>query len=313
MYTIGRDAVIYSPELRILRDTDRRWRARWVESAGEAISVLFLENAVNIDITTLSRIPERREGLTPDFQAETISKERIVFESKGATSWNTHLKQRNHALKQLGKRIEDSSRKKKNSISWAGNGRAFALSFFASTQGSDRSSLFHADDPVFDFDDIFSNGWQANSRRKHYAAVLEASHLYEAADNLHHGRTTEGLKEEHHVFMIDADRQDRETSSRFIGNYIPVHDIARRLRHPDLRAIDALNIFVGIDNEFLRALLNNRLPGEIAREDTEEKFERIPISKAPDWGLLPGLKSDDPPRGVYSILSDGSFLAVELK
>ncbi|UCH96152.1 MAG: hypothetical protein JSV88_04660, partial [Candidatus Aminicenantes bacterium] len=117
MVVLGRDAVTYSPELRVFRDTDRRWRARWIESAGEALSVLFLESAVDLDLSTLSRILERSDEPTPDFLAQTNNGERIVIETKGSTSWEKHKKQRKDALIQLGKQTLSKGKKKEDIFS----------------------------------------------------------------------------------------------------------------------------------------------------------------------------------------------------
>ncbi|MGA2660843.1 MAG: hypothetical protein ABSH34_25445 [Verrucomicrobiota bacterium] len=69
LYLMGRDDVVFQPELRVLRGSDRRWRARWVESAGEAISAMFLEDSVQLDLSTLACVPERNNQPIPDFMA----------------------------------------------------------------------------------------------------------------------------------------------------------------------------------------------------------------------------------------------------
>lgn len=143
LYLIGRDAVSYTPELRVHRDTGSRWRARWAESAAEAATCAFLEDSVQLDLATLSRIPEVKDGPTPDFMATSVGGEAFVFEVKGGTAWTSHIKQRREAIKQLGK---DGRRRLTR---WAGDGRAFACSLYAAKQGDSRSSLFHIDDPEF--------------------------------------------------------------------------------------------------------------------------------------------------------------------
>jgi hypothetical protein len=314
MYTLGRDAVTYSPELRVFRDTDRRWRARWVEASGEALSVMFLESAVDLDLSTLNRITEQSSEPTPDFKAQTNNGERIVFEAKGSTSWETHKKQRKDALNQLGKRMKSSSQKRENIFSGISSGRAFASSFFAALQGDDWSSLLYVEDPVFRFDNFFLKGWQEEARINHYAAVLEAAQLFEVADNLRHRLITKERPEESHIFTIEGEKQKRKESSRFVGNYLNVQDVARRFRHPELRAIDKLRIFVGVDEWFFKELSRNRLPGGIRSKDAqEEEPERELPPRIPGWGLLSGYDPDGPPRGVYSSLADGAFLAFEIR
>jgi hypothetical protein len=314
MTILGRDAVTYSPELRVLRDTDRRWRARWVETAGEALSVLFLESAVNLELASLSRIPEQNNKPTPDFRSQTIGKEWIVFESKGSTNLEKHKAQRNKALIQLGKMTPGSAKGKKNKISWSGSGRAFALSLFAALQGDDDSSLFHVEDPVFMFENLFSKGWQEEAQRSHYTAILEAAQLFEMADNLYHSRKTKELMQEVHTFRIDDNDNKKKETPRFKGTFLPVKEVARRLRHPRLHDIDSLRIFVGVDERIFNNLRRNELP--VGREEKESELDEkreVPPPTIPEWGLLPGRKPAGPPRGVYSILSDGAFLAVELR
>jgi len=91
LYLMGRDDVLFHPELRVLRGSDRRWRARWVESAGEAVSTMFLEDSVKLDLSTLARMPEKSGSLTPDFMAATTAGGKLVYESKGSSDWKTHL------------------------------------------------------------------------------------------------------------------------------------------------------------------------------------------------------------------------------
>ena len=317
MHILGRDAVTYVPELRILRETDRRWRAHWVETAGEALSVIFLEKALNLDITSLSRIPEQSGKPTPDFRAQTYSDEPIVFESKGSTSMNTHKKQRQDALVQLGKLTKGMGKTKRN-IPWSGEGRAFAISLFTAIQGDKDFSLLHADDPAFDFGEFFSEDWLEEARRIHYTAVLETAQLFGTADALLHKRVKDMEHEPMHKFTIEgkaemSEHKKGEVPSVFVGNFLNVQDIARRLRHPKLRSIEKLRIFAGLDAWVFDELRRDRLPsGKWPKESRQEMdSKRSPV--VPGWGLLPGHKPDGPPRGVYSSLADGAFLAVELE
>lgn len=312
MYALGHDAVSYIPELRIFRDSEPRWRARWAESAGEAMSVMFLESTVGIDLSTLVRVETSVTG-TPDFKACTFTKEPIVFESKGATAWKTHQKQRNKALEQLGKRTTKSESSKASKISWTGDGRAFAVSLFAAQQGDSKSSLLHVEDPSFLFDDLFPESWEENARHEHYRAVLETARLFDAAEGMEQRRPSEGERAEVDYFTIEGTSLSREQSPRFVGTFLPIMDIARRLRHPDMREVKDLRIFVGLQEQVYNVLRLGELPD--IRKNTEARFEtegRTPI-QLPTWGLLPGREPNLPPRGIYSSLSNGSFLAVELQ
>ena len=89
--------------------------------------------------------------------------------------------------------------------------------------------------------------------------------------------------------------------------------MARRLRHPKLRDIDKFRIFVGIDEWVFYELIENRLPAGRRPKDVSVEKERQLSPDIPGWGLLPGSESDDPPRGVYSLLNDGAFLALEMQ
>jgi hypothetical protein len=144
---------------------------------------MFLEDSVELDLGSLSRVPERTDRPTPDFMAGTLPGQNVVFESKGATNWRTHLKQRRYALEQLGKKPSANG-----DVSWGSKGRAFACSLFAAEQGEDRTSLLYVDDPPFQFEQDFGEGWELRSRRDHAIAMLEAARLYELADDLARAR-----------------------------------------------------------------------------------------------------------------------------
>ena len=56
-------------------------------------------------------------------------------------------------------------------------------------QGDERESLLHVNDPVFGYRDLFDGRWEAESRRHHFAGVLETAQLFEKADRLLRGPT----------------------------------------------------------------------------------------------------------------------------
>lgn len=309
-HVLNKDRVSYAPELRVWTETEKRWRARWAESAGEAMSVMFLESAVNLDLTLLCRIPETKDP-TPDFKAGTVQGEPIVFESKGATSWKTHLRQRAEALEQLGK-AKGTSR----SIKWVqpGRGRAFAATLYAAQQGEERSSLLHVVDPPFPFDEYFREGWQDSARREHYTAVLEAARLDNAAASWGAGRGFDPEADGLDLFNIESAERESATP-RFIGNYLPVQELARSLRYPDMSAVRALKIFVGVRQDVFDELRLNRLPPSKqvdAARDLPSRQAGPADAVIPLSGWLPRREPGGPARGAYSILEDGSFLAVEL-
>jgi hypothetical protein len=307
LYVLGNDSVSYSPSMRVFRDSERRWRARWAESSGEATSIMFLENSIGLDLSTLARIPET-SAETPDFQVQSSTGEPIVFESKGTTSWKVHLEQRKKAINQLyGKQ---DGKKARTSI-WAPKGRAFALCLFAAQNGDARPSLFYAEDPPFPFQDLFKEGWEQRARRSHYAGVLEAAQMPDAADAVLAGREFGQFEGERFTINPEDDRGD--FPNRFVGTYLPVPSIARRLRHPDPEAAAKVKVFVGVHDKVFDALRSKQL-GALSKPATADA-SRPPVAGfgRQAWGFLPGLERGSPARGVYSTQSDGSFLAVSLQ
>ncbi len=303
LYVIGRDAVSYLPELRV-HQSERRWRARWVESAAESASCIFLEDALEMDLATLERIPEQSKP-TPDFKAKTTKNERIVFESKGGTAWQSHLQQRKQAKKQLAKT------NRRRSTTWAGKGRAFACAFFAAQAGDEHSSLFHVEDPVFAFDDLFQEGDDTSSRRNHYLGVLESARLFDVADNLvRRARREKRQIEEHRVFDLpEFDLRDERRS--FVGNYLPLEQWIRQLRHPEPEALLGLRVFVGVDQQIYARLEQGEIP--FRSQSSAEKVQGEEVSYGYKSGVLWSSETEGVSRGAYSLLSDGSFLAVEFE
>ncbi len=315
-YVMGRDYVSYAPELRVFENSERRWRARWVETTAEAMAALVLEDALRFDLTTLSRIPEGKEP-TPDFMGVTDTDEKIVFESKGATAWYKHRSQRKEALIQLGKSGASKS-DKVGQHSWAGHGRAFAISLFAAKQGDERASLLHVNDPVFAFGRLFDEGWEDRSRRSHFAGVLEAAQLFDVADLLSHREPLEsdnifrGDRGDATRFRLD-DSHTNEDGGQFVGSYLPIEDWARRIRHPDRNALKRLSVFIGIEGRRFDYLANGKLPPRCRSGEhiSEKNREPIPIISS-RTGLLPSREFPSQSRGVFSLLSNGSILAVEV-
>jgi len=306
LYLMGRDDVLFHPELRVLRGSDRRWRARWVESAGEAVSTMFLEDSVQLDLSTLARMPEKSSSLTPDFMAATTAGGKLVFESKGSSGWKTHLGQRKHALKQLGK--DDGE-----SVSpWSTDGRTFACSLFAAQQGEERSSLLHVDDPPFQFDDQFREGWESHCRREHAIAMLEAARLFGRADDVARQRRTESDSNREATFRLPG--VDGPEGESFVGTYLPVGEWARVLRHPNPRECERIRIFVGVQQELARQFERGEFPPLMPSPDSKGTSKPSgELERGPRIGLLPGRESRGVARGMYSVLADGAFMAIEFE
>lgn len=304
LYVLGRDAVDYVPELRIQAGVERRWRAKWAEITGEALSVLFLEEALGLDLPTLRRIPERNDRETPDFQASTLAGEPVVFESKGSTDFETHKRQRTKALGQVGKR----GKGKRGANSWAEPGRSYACCLFAAQQRAGESSLFYVADPPFAFRDLFGEGWDREARRRHYAAVAEAAGLFDLADFiLRRGRLPEERREPE-TFLLGAGEVE---GTQFTGTYTWLRDQARRLRHPRPEVFDRIRMFTGLSSNLFRQLTKGQIPGSFL---LEESFSRNEPEQPfhPRSGALPDPEKPGIARGVFSVLSNGSCLAFEV-
>lgn len=305
LYLLGRDDVFYQPELRVLRGADRRWRARWIESAGEAASIMFLEDTLQLELASVARVPEQSNRETPDFMAQTTSRERLVFESKGATDWSTHKKQRRKALRQLGKDTSAAG------AGWAGGGRTFACSLFAASQGEDRSSLLHVDDPPFGFEGFFPEGWEYRCRREHAVAMLQAARIFQAADEL--SRRGQFSTEQAVVQTFVLGDGDETDGGQFMGNYLPLADWARELRHPNQKICQRLRVFLGIERGQFNNFAHGQFPSRSDRIGIGPETESVIRRPArPSVGALPGGEGGMVPRGIFSLLADGSFMAIEL-
>ena len=306
LYLMGRDDVLFHPELRVLRGSDRRWRARWVESAGEVVSTMFLEDSVQLDLSTLARMPEKNDALTPDFMGATTTGGKLVYESKGSSDWKTHLGQRKHALKQL--RKEDGA----STSPWATDGRTFACSLFAAQQGDERSSLLHVDDPPFQFDDQFGDGWESHCRREHAIAMLEAARLFGRADDAARQRRTESDSNREAIFRLPGGNGPEGES--FVGTYLPVGEWARTLRHPNPRECERIRMFVGVQQALARQFERGEFPSTVLSLDSKNSPSPSgELDRGPRIGLLPGPESQGFARGMYSVLADGAFMAIEFE
>ncbi len=313
LYLMGRDYVSYSPELRVFDSCERRWRARWVETTAEAMASLLLEDLLRFDLTTLSRIPESNEP-TPDFLGETESREKIVFECKGATGWKTHRKQRMEALLQLGK----GKTSKGGGNTWASNGRSFAISLFAAKQGDSKSSLLHVNDPIFMFNRLYDDSWEDRSRRAHFAGVLQSALLFDEADQLMRGVAVQS-SDNKNTSSFEIDRGD---DLSFVGSYLPIEDWARRLRHPDAISLKRLKVFIGIEKNRHSLLAAGKLPPRFfglenygdnssSKRPNAESRDTVPRLTSRTT-TLPSREFTGESRGVFSLLSNGSFLAIEI-
>lgn len=293
LYVLGQEGATYTPELRVERESGRRWRARWAESTAEALATIFLEDSVHLQLATLARIPERREEKTPDFQATTADDEPIVFETKGATHWRTHLAQRREAREQVQKVGGRPSAR------WAVGGRAFACSLFASVKGEEAASLFHVEDPPFAFRGWFREGWEEVARRRHCAGLLEACEEYDMARALL-DRGEPSRQGDTARFSPAPEGQ----GPSFRGRFDRLEDFARRLAHPSPESFRGLRMFRGVGESIFEELQHGSVPTRSSLAERRGETERAA-------GVVRG--GDGAPRGVYSRLADGAMLAFEVE
>jgi hypothetical protein len=306
------DAVTYSPEMRLPAGAERGWRRRWAESTGESLSCLFMEDSLAIDMTTLVRIVESTKEKTPDFLAKTFAGEHIVFEAKGATTWKTFGRSKLKALKQLAK--TGASRKWQQAIGWnqGAKGRSFACCLFAACDGAVEFSQFHVEDPPFAFERFFHEGWENEARRWHYAAVLQAAGLWGDAAELLRRPSPEMPHGEPGTFRLVL---TEEVAKDFAGTYWAPADAARALGHPQADAFRAVRVFTGIEADTRALLQRGRFPPArpFGPRTPEPEGSQESYSPIPQFGLLLGRERKGPPRGVFSRMSDGAFLAVEME
>lgn len=302
LHALGRDAVVYYPEIR-LTGGDQRWRARWAESCGEALSALFLESALDLDLSLLERIPVGAEE-TPDFLCATLGDEsHVVFESKGSTHWATHLRQRPKALSQVRK---GPGRKRRAPASWKGATRGFACCFFAARQGEERSSLLSVVDPSPAFPELFEDGWKEIARRRHYAAVAQAAGLWGLAERIARpGADTRRPEMEGREREVQFALGAGEAAPQFQGTAVSLFDQAQRLGHPQPHSFAGVRMFVGMSYSLYRELSEGKLPAPSQLLPGGQDAPTVP----PGVGLVPGDGPNDEPRGIYSLLADGSLLA----
>ncbi|MGD0650919.1 MAG: hypothetical protein ABSA97_07245 [Verrucomicrobiia bacterium] len=307
LHLVRQEGVTYSPEMHLSPGSERGWRRRWAELTGEALSSLFLEDALALDLTTLMRIPETTNEETPDFLAHTFAGENIVFESKGATSWKTFGKSKRKALKQLAKAGNVTAWQQNVGWTSKSKGRCFACCLFATTGAETQPSQFHVEDPPFAFESYFHEGWEKIARQRHYTAVLQAAGLHENASAVAQGQSfgdEPSVMEGKDIVLPDG------TIASFVGTRRRLYDLAATLGIREAGSLRGCEIFMGIDVEVRRSLANRQFPpgqpyGALAKEN-------VSGSKIPPFGFLPSQTRREEP-GVYSRLSNGSFLAVELK
>ncbi|MCP4545757.1 MAG: hypothetical protein GY835_04730 [bacterium] len=296
-YLLNIDGISYAPELRIATDAEQRWRARHVESLGEAFSVLMLQDALDLNLATLDRISTSNEP-TPDFRVETLERERITFEAKGSTSWHTHREQRRKALKQLSKFKGESA---------SGNGRAFACSLFAARQDDNKPSKFYVADPSFLFQRLFHEDWRNAAQRRHCAAILQVAGQHKLAEQLLQRERPPVEIPRPERFTIEYTEPEGRTEKEedrelFVGSYDMLGNIAQWFGHPNPRSFAGIYLFCGLGQELYRTLRDGAFP-MVGKQRVNTYKSTV--------GALPGLNGF--PRGAYSQLSDGSFLAVAVE
>lgn len=297
-YMLDIEGISYFPELRVAVGLDRRFKARWAESMGEAISVLFMEEAVDIDLTLLERIPETNQGPSADFKAATGQGEPVVFESKGSTDWATHRKQLRRARKQLLKDgVPEAS---------GNDGRAFAAAFYGALHGENRSTRLCVEDPPFGFERMFGPGWEELARRRHFASMAQFAGLPAVAERLlgEDGPETDVRQyrePDRYVLSVPGDAE----AAVFLGTADDVGALAQMLRVPNPEQYRGWRVFRGVAEREFKHMFDGRVPPP---QDSDEPSR---ITSIPPSGVVPGEETTQD-RGVYSLLSNGAFFAIDV-
>lgn len=128
-------------------------------------------------------------------------------------------------------------------------------------------------------------------------------------------RFGEELRESSRFQLYDIPEGDRVSDRhQFVGNYLPVQDWVRQLGHPEPDALRGLRVFVGVEEGVYNTLKHGDTPSRIVSDSSdpakEERDKELPV--VPVVGALSDSEAAGAARGAYSLLSDGSFLLVEL-
>jgi hypothetical protein len=143
------------------------------ESLGEALGVLFLEEAVNFNLATLARPPESSKKKAPDFSSVYAGTRQMLIECKGRSTWQGFQSARRDALQQLGK-----GKKRPKLQGRLVGARAFACRLYLGTIGDTRQSVLAIEDPPSpDFPDEIGSEGLDQLTRSHAAAQARAASL----------------------------------------------------------------------------------------------------------------------------------------
>ena len=308
LYLLRNDGVTYTPALHLLPNSERGWRRRWAEATGEALSCLFLMDALPLELTTLRRIRESSMESTPDFQAMTLAGEPIVFEAKGATTWSYFRESKRKALRQLNKMGPLAAWQRDLGRNANARGRAFACGLFVTSGEEAEPSQFHVEDPPFGFDRFFHEAWERDARRQHYSAVLQAAGLFQEALAVADGKS----------FEPDSNVNERALRlpdgkvANLVGTHRYLHDVAGPLGIRDQDSFRACRIFTGLEREIYRRLSRGDLPpAKSFGSLITEKDRSDDASDIPHFGLMPSDGPSEIPGGVFSRMANGSCLCVE--
>ncbi|MGQ0643789.1 MAG: hypothetical protein ACT4P6_23820 [Gemmatimonadaceae bacterium] len=105
-----------------------------------------------------------------------------------------------------------------------------------------------------------------------------------------------------------------EDKMTFVGSYLSIREWLYRIKHPNPEALTSVRIFVGLHRAYFHDLLAGRLPPKQtlpSRDDVDTGFrsEQAPKNRN---GFIVNRDAPGEARGVFSLLSNGSLLTVEL-
>ena len=84
--------------------------------------------------------------------------------------------------------------------------------------------------------------------------------------------------------------------------------------HPNPRECERIRIFVGVQQELARQFERGEFPPLMPSPDSKGTSKPSDdLERGPRIGLLPGRESRGVARGMYSVLADGAFMAIEFE
>jgi len=303
-YLFGENRLAYRTPIRFrerVSKYDRGWRRRQAEDLGEAFAVLFLEDSVGLDLSTLARVTERNDTKVPDFTGRARGDRRLAIEAKGASNWRYFTGSKEKARDQLTKPAGSAPEDKE---------RAFVCRTFIGDASQDPGSVLAVEDPPVDFEAFFGREREQGALLEHIGAISALAGLTVHARL---ARTPERLRESPEAEFERGERAHRMRlhDRQYVGTALDLGPFATLLGRADVAADFAdLALFQGVEEAVLLSLVQGtvrprgsrqRLWREGPEEGEETAYAGVGIVPAPEG---------EGGFGVYSLMTDGSLVAV---